>query len=157
MSATDLDIRGPRELFNENRDVVTGNDFEKASAPDLKKSFHAAVYGSTPLDARVAQNKGLQQALNPQEPIIAPEQKQIMAIDPRELGMRAQITGMSLQETKMGQQNDSIFSAGISTLSESMRGISQAINPQQPQITMDPRLMHLQMQQQFMMRPGGML
>ncbi len=154
-----LEIDAPSDKYAEfaiNRDSLINT--EKASAPDLKKSFAGAAYGATPLSAEMAQGMSLQAVINPAEPIdITPDQKITMSIDPQELNERAQMTGPALQETKMGvqtgPQKDSFFSVACNTMSNEIRGISQTLQGG-PQPMMDPRMMPLQ--QQFTMKPASL-
>lgn len=153
------EIDAPSDKYAEfavNRDSLTSN--EKASIPDLKKSFAGAAYGATPMSAEMAQTMGMQAVINPAEPIdLTPDQKITMSINPQELNERAQMTGPSLQETKMGvqtgPQKDSFFSVACNTMSNEIRGISDSLQGG-AQPMMDPRMM--QLQQPFTMKPASL-
>ncbi len=160
MSATDLQIHGPKVLFSENSETL-GQDMEKSAAPDLKSAFtQSAQTGTT------TQEMGMEQAINPAEPIrIEPEQKIQQAIDPREITTRAEMTGQFLQDMKMGVQvqpgmksNDSIFGVACNTVSNEVQGISQSLSGMGPDMAgMDPRMLQsLQLQQQFTMKPSSL-
>ncbi len=163
-----LEINAPSDvhkMFTDNHAEMTKP--EELARPDFKNTFNqSARFGATDISPDAAKSMGMEQAINPAEPIrIEPEQKIQQAIDPREITTRAEMTGQFLQDMKMGVQiqpgmksNDSIFGAACNTVSNTVQGISQSLSGMGPDMAgMDPRMLQsLQLQQQFTMKPSSL-
>ncbi len=161
------EISGPRDLFTDNMSSMgianEKNDLVAQTKIDLNGSFQKAAYASTPLSPDFIADAGMQQVINPQNAIDLEGPQQVMQmtadIDPQELNSRAQLTGISLEETKLGLQSnpktDSIFSIACDTMSNEIRGIADSLSGG-PQSMMDPRL-QMQMQAYMTPRMGSML
>ncbi len=162
-----LEINAPSDIhkmFTDNHAAMTRP--EELAKPDFKNAFNqSARFGAAEISPDEAQNMGMEQAINPAEPIrIEPEQKVGPAIDPREITTRAEISGQFLQDMKMGVQvqpgmkaNDSIFGAACNTVSNEVQGISHSLGGAAPDMAgMDPRLLQTNMNFAMKMQPGGL-
>jgi hypothetical protein len=144
----------PHDVFFQENALSMGVNQEKSAAPNLKETFAQASYGSTPLSPQAQASMGLSHILQPQEPIITPDQKP--AYDTAALSVQGQCTGAFLQECKIGMPKggDSFFGTFCTEFSNNLQGIAQALDgPQAEMPGMNPAL---QPQMQMAMRPGGL-